>query len=292
MKIPDQVAKVAAKQLLVLKKQAPHILFGAGIAGIVTSTVLACRATLKVGDKLDEIKVNVDGVKRDALQPYLSHRHSTNKAPDNRRQLAAVYAKGSLDISMLYAPAILIGSASLAALLGSHVTLARRNSALTAAYMTISKAFQDYRDRVREELGEEKEQQLYRKSQVDVVKNPDGSETVVSKQDHESYARVYDERNRNWQPNAEENYLFLKANQAAWNVYLRVHKHVMLNDVYKSLGFEPSKAGQLVGWVYGGDGDNYIDFGLSDPPLADYAINGDRNFQLDFNVDGIVYHLI
>lgn len=292
MKIPDQVTRLAAKQLLVLKKQAPHILFGAGVAGVVTSAVLACRATLKVSDKLDDIKVEVEGIKRDELRPYLSHKHSSPVA--TRRDLAFAYGRGVCNIGVLYAPAIIVGAASIAALTGSHVTLTRRNNALTAAYVTISKALSDYRDKVREELGEEKERELYRKSQVDVVKNPDGSTSVVAKNgDSTQYSRVYDESNRNWQPNAESNRLFLEANQEAWNSYLRVHRHVMLNDVYKSLGFEPTAAGQMVGWVYPSEnGDNYIDFGIYQMSNADFVINGDRTVLLDFNVDGVVYHLI
>jgi len=292
MKIPDSVTKIAAKQILVLKKQAPHILFGAGVAGVITSTVLACRATLRVGDKLDNIKTEVEKIKTDELQPHL---HRNGPVVNTRRDLAFVYGRGSFDIAMLYGPAVVIGSASLAALLGSHVTLTRRNNALAAAYMTITKAFADYRDKVREELGEEKERELYRKSQVDVVENPDGSKTIVAKGDTEQYSRIFDDSNRFWQPNAETNYLHIKGTQEAWNTYLRQHKCVMLNDVYKSLGFEPTKAGQLVGWVYeGAHGDGYIDFGLDDLPhgLADFAINGDRTVLLDFNVDGIVYHLI
>lgn len=292
MKIPDQVTRLAAKQLLVLKKQAPHILFGAGVAGVVTSAVLACRATLKVSDKLDEIKLDVEGIKRDELRPYLSH-HKGNAPVNTRRDLAFAYGRGVCSIGVLYAPAVIVGAASIAALTGSHVTLTRRNNALTAAYVTISKAFADYRDKVREELGEEKERELYRKSQVDVVTNPDGSQTVVAKGDRHQYARIFDESNRNWQPNAESNRLFLEANQEHWNTYLRVHRVVMLNDVYRSLGFEPTEAGQLVGWVYASEtGDNYVDFGIYQMSNADFVLNGDRTVLLDFNVDGIVYHLI
>ena len=294
MKIPEQVTKVAAKQLLVLKKQAPHILFGAGVAGVITSTVLACRATLRVGDKLDQIKIQVDDIKRDELKPYLSHRHTSERAKRfKNNELAITYARGVYDISKLYAPAVIVGTASLAALTGSHVSLTRRNSALTAAYVTVSRAFADYRDKVREELGEEKEQELYRKSQVDIVENADGTKSIVAKDDTTQYSRVFDESNRNWVPNAESNRLFLEANQAYWNTHLRVHKHVILNDVYKSLGFEPTKAGCLVGWIYGGDnGDNYVDFGIYQMSNADFVINGDRSVLLDFNVDGVVYHLI
>lgn len=294
MKVPDQVTKLAAKQLIVLKKHAPHILFGAGIAGVVTSTVLACRATLRVSDKLDNIKKEVTAIKRDEIQPYLSHRH----APDIeiRRNLTTAYAAGSFEIAKLYAPAVIIGGFSIACLTGSHVTLVKRNNALTAAYVTVSNALANYRQKVREEIGEEKERELYRKSQVDVTKNADGSKKIVTKADRESFSRIFDERNRNWVHNNESARLFLENNQEAWTSYLRVHRHVFLNEVYKSLGFEPTQAGQIVGWVYPSEhGENFIDFGIYQDPNFE-AVNGDPRyptpFQLDFNVDGIIYDLI
>jgi hypothetical protein len=295
MKIPDQVTKLAAKQLIVLKKHAPHILFGAGLAGVVTSTVLACRATLKVSDKLDNIQREVIAVKKDEMQPYLAH-HAT---PDIvvRRNLAAVYVHGVYDITKLYAPSVIIGGLSIAALTGSHVSLTRRNNALTAAYVAVSRAFADYRAKVREEVGEQKERELYHKSQTEVVTNADGTKRLVTKTDRQAFVRVFDEQNRNWVHNNESARLFLEANQNAWNVYLRTHKHVFLNDVYKSLGFEPVQAGQIVGWVYDSEkgGDNYIDFGLYEVSNFE-AVNGEAlggiPFILEFNVDGIIYDLI
>lgn len=295
MKVPDQVTKLAAKQLLVLKKHAPHILFGAGIAGVVTSTVLACKATLKVSDKLDNIQREVIAVKKDEMQPYLAH-HATPEIVV-RRNLAAVYVHGAYEIGKLYAPTVIIGGLSIACLTGSHVQLTRRNNALTAAYVTLSRAFNDYRAKVREEVGEEKERDLYLKSQTTTVTNADGTKKIVTKTDREAFVRVFDESNRNWVHNNESARLFLEANQNAWNVYLRTHKHVFLNDVYKSLGFEPVQAGQIVGWVYDSEkgGDNYIDFGLYTQPNFE-AVNGEAvggiPFILDFNIDGIIFDLV
>lgn len=295
MKVPDPVMKLAGKQLLVLKKHAPHILFASGIAGVLTSTVLACRATLKVGDKLDNIQKEVTAVKRDELAPHLAHHQTPNFVV--RRNLAAVYTHGTFELVKLYGPAVLIGGAGIAALTGSHISLTRRNSALTAAYMTISKAFSDYRDKVREEVGEEKEKELYRKSQYDVATNADGSKKIVTKADRESFARVFDETNRNWVHNNEMARLFLENIQDVWTRELHRKRHVFLNDVYKSLGFEPTQAGQIVGWVYPSEsGDNYVDFGIYTGDNIEATIASDARycvpFQLDFNVDGIIYDLI
>lgn len=293
MKIPDNVMRFASQQILVLRKHSPHIMFGAGIVGAVTSTVLACRATLKVGDRLDVIKEEIDNIKSDALQPYLSHRHGAEV--DRRRDLTIVYVRGTFDIARLYTPALMIGAVSIAALTGSHVVLVRRNTSLTAAYALVSRAFDEYRNRVRDEVGENRELELYHNGQITTV-NRDGVEIKeLNRGDcaESMYARVFDDTNRNWVPNAESNRLFLEANQAHFNTRLRVYKHVFLNEIYDNLGIDRTPAGQMVGWVYGSEhGDNYIDFGIYEMSNADFIINGDRSVYLDFNVDGVIYDLI
>jgi len=293
MKIPDSLTRFASQQALVLKKHSPQILFGAGIAGVLTSSVLACRATLKVGDRLDLIKEEIDLIKQDTLQPYLSHRHVAEG--DRRRELTIVYAKGAFDITRLYMPALVIGAASIGALTGSHIVLQRRNTSLTAAYALVSKAFDEYRSRVREEVGENRELELYHDGKITVVKR-DGIEIKELNRGscaESMYSRVFDDSNRNWVPNAESNRLFLEANQAHFNTMLRVHKFVFLNDVYDNLGFPKTSAGQMVGWIYGSEtGDNYIDFGIYEMSNTDFIINGDRSVYLDFNVDGVIYDLI
>lgn len=297
MRIPDSVSKLAGKQLLALKKHSPHILFGAGIAGVVTSTVLACKATLKVGDKLDAIHTEVENVKNDVLKPHLSHRYSTQQAY-TRRDLAFVYGHGIFDIGKLYAPSVLLGVVSIAALTGSHVTMTRRNSALSAAYVALAKTLTEYRERVREEVGEDKERELYHNAELVVVQNEDGTTSKAMKLNgkcaDEIYCRIFGPDNRNWKNNSEYNLNFLKANEAHWNTHLRVHKYVFLNDVLEDLGMEKTREGQIVGWIYDQErGDGYIDFGIFLlQENADALFSGGQTFFLEFNCDGPILNRI
>jgi len=294
IKIPDQVLKAIAPAVLKVKQHSPHILFGAGVVGVATSTVLACRATLKVSEKLDRTQNNIEAIKQDALQPYLSHRHSS--VADPRRDIAVEYTRGLFEITKLYAPSVIIGGLSIAALTGSHIQLTRRNSALTAAYVAIEKAFNDYRARVREELGEERELELYHNGEFKVLKNPDGTteKVLMTNADGSSiFARVFDEHNRNWVPSAESNRTFLEAQQRYFNQMLMTHKHVFVNDIYDNLGMERTREGQLFGWVYPAkEGESFIDFNMYNCSNVDFVINGDRSVLLDFNVQGIIYNLI
>jgi hypothetical protein len=111
------------------------------------------------------------------------------------------------------------------------------------------------------------------------------------------YARIFDEYNPNWSKSPEENRYFLQCAQSMFNDQLKAKGHVFLNDVYETLGFDKTPAGQVVGWVYNSDnGDNFIDFGIFDTasnPVRTRFINSEQpSVLLDFNVDGVMYDLI
>jgi len=301
MKIPEKLMGVLARQKLIAQKHSPQVLFVAGLVGVTTAAVLACRATLKVGDKLDDIATEVEVVKRGAMAPALSLRHTVEKLPDIRRDLAVVYGRGTFEITKLYAPAVIIGGLSIAALTGSHIQLSRRNTALTGMYATLSKAFDAYRARVREELGEEKEAEIYYAGKFEIVTGENGEKTKVLSRTGECgttmYAREFDERNRNWVPNYESNSVFLMGVQNHCMNKLVRDRFLFLNDVYDALGFEKTVEGQLVGWTYPShskDGDNYVDFGLyCCSANTEFILGNDqRVIYLDFNVDGVIYDLI
>src|SRR4051812_31328569 len=51
--VPPAISRLVAGQVLNARKNSPQLLFGAGVVSMVGSTVLACRATLKLEDVLD-----------------------------------------------------------------------------------------------------------------------------------------------------------------------------------------------------------------------------------------------
>src|SRR4029077_14978732 len=125
-----------------------------GLAGVVGGGVLAWRATVKAVPAVYAFKAEIDDIKGSDLQ-------IVEKTSDYRKDLAYVYGKNTLYIAKLYAPAIVVGGLGIACLTGSHIQLMRRNNALMAAYAALSAAYENYRERVREEVGEEKERDLY-----------------------------------------------------------------------------------------------------------------------------------
>jgi hypothetical protein len=209
-----------------------------------------------------------------------------------------VYTEGAFRIGKLYAPAVAVGAISIAALSGSHVILTRRNAALTAAYAAVSKAYVEYRARVEEQLGEDKERMIYHAAEVRELvdpDNPDGKkikEVVADPTRFSPYARFFDEASPDWQKDAELNRYYIQCQQNYANHLLQARGHVFLNEVYDMLGIERSKAGQVVGWLIGGDGDNYIDFGMFEARNSEFINGNERCILLDFNVDGVIYDQI
>lgn len=287
--IKNAATRAISLGVLRTKKHSPLILTGVGIAGGVTATVMACKATLKLEPVVEELEHNLDLVKK-------------SEAVDTRAraiELGYVYTRGSLDIVKLYAPAVGLGVLSIGCIVSAQGIMQRRNAALVVAYTTLEKGFNEYRKRVEEALGEDKERELrYGITTEDVHDTKKGVVSKVKTADPNAvsiYARFFDESCSPWTKTPEYNLLFLKAQQNIANDMLRARGHVFLNDVYDMLGIERSGAGSVVGWVISKTGDNYIDFGLYNGErdnIRNFVNGREHAILLDFNVDGVIYDKI
>lgn len=284
--IPNSVTQAVGRQVLTAKANSPHVFFVGGVIGVLGGTYLACKATLKLSDTLDEIHEDVESVKG------INEDGKYSDQGEYYRDLGYVYGQAAYKVGKLYAPAIATQALSIAALTGSHVQLTRRNTALMAALGTVHRAYNDYRERVREEFGEEKELDIYHSVENKVAPMPDGTKASVKVADPSKwspYAKFFDESNPNWTKDPEVNRLFIQAQQNYLNHKLQARGYVLLNEAYDQLGIEHSRAGCVVGWAIGPDGDNYIDFGMFDAYSRDFVNGNERSILLDFNVDGVIY---
>lgn len=295
--IKNALTSKVGRQVLHLQKHSPQILFVAGVVGVVGTVVLASRATLKLDEVLDEhsrMNEKID----DAARGFSAVKYLEE---DYKRDKVVLYTKLVVNIGKLYGPALLVGVASIAALTGSHVVLNNRVTNLTAAYVALDKAYRRYQDRVKAEVGEEKERSFhYDTEDVEIVEETaEGPvvKTVARAINGKSpYARVFDEASSpNWESSWMFNQTFLRTVQNYMNDLLRSRGHLFLNEVYDALGLERSKQGAVVGWVLdGGSSDNYVDFGIfGDAYEGIRFVKGDNNsVWLDFNVDGVIFDKI
>ena len=290
--VPGVVSQRLARTTLLAQKSSPEVLLAAGIVGMVGSTVLACRATLKMDAVLDETKEKLITAKT------LEHRDYSER--DRQRDISLIYYQTGIKVVKLYTPAIVLGGLSIYALTTSHSIMAKRAAALTAAYGALEKGFSEYRGRVIEKYGEEEDRNLrYGSQQIEEVDSKGKKQLVtrVGRDDPSIYARFFDVSSSSWNKEPEYNLMFLQCQQNYANDKLHARGHVFLNEVYDMLGLERSKAGAVVGWILSknGETDNYIDFGVFDgktQSARDFVNGFEGSILLDFNVDGVIYDKI
>lgn len=306
MAIKDSIIRGYYKCEGYTKKHSPEILAGIGVVGVIGSAVMACKATTKLSDILEDSKDTVDKIKEVSDDPSYSDEYTVE---DAKKDLTITYIQTGVKVVKLYAPSVALGTLSLSCLLMSNNILRKRNAALSAAYITVDKSFKEYRNRVSERFGEQIEKEIrynikaqeIEKVTLDEKGNPITTTETINVADpnlYSDYARFFDEACTSWQKDPEYNLMFLKSQQQYANDLLKARGRLFLNEVYDMLGIDRTKAGQVVGWVYdpiNPIGDNFVDFGIydMDKERVRAFVNGyEPNILLDFNVDGNVWDLM
>lgn len=302
------ISKYFYKAGFQLKKHSPEILVVTGAIGVVTSAVMACKATRKIDDILDETKKAVDAIHDCSTNENFKDEYSEE---DAKKDLVITYSRAAINFAKLYGPSVALGALSLGCIFASNNILRKRGIAIAAAYTAVDTTFKEYRKRVVERFGEEVDRELKynlkaKKVTEKVVDEETGETKKVKKtkytaedpNGYSDYARFFDEYCNGWEKDPEYNLMFLRTQQSYANDLLKSRGHLFLNEVYDMLGIPRTKAGQVVGWVYNEDnpvGDNFVDFGIYDvnrETNRDFVNGYERSILLDFNVDGNIWDLI
>lgn len=218
MNKPNVMRFVKSAQSAVVK-HSPEILTGIGIAGMITTTVLAVKATPKalilIEEKKEEERVEqltpIETVKT-AWKPYI--------------------------------PAVVTGTASIACLIGASSVHVRRNAALATAYKLSQTALTEYKEKVVETIGEKKEKVIREKIDKDHIdQNPvTKSEIIVTKKGSTLCFDYYN--GRYFESDIEE----VKKAINVLNGMLLREDYVSLNDLYDELGISHTPTGEVLGW--------------------------------------------
>ena len=296
--ILKSVNGVTSKAVMKLKKHSPEILVVAGIAGTVVSAVLACKATTKVAEILDETKGTLDIIHEGMETGAINGQEYTNE--DGKKDTVVVYAQTGMKLAKLYGPAIILGTLSVTSILASNNILRKRNVALGAAYAAIDKSFKEYRGRVIERFGEQVDTELKygikAKKFEEIEVDPEtGKEKKVKKTVmvadpnlQSDYAVYFDSKSRNYETNPDYNRMFLKAQQAFANDKLQTRGHLFLNEVLDDLDLPRTPAGQIVGWTKDGP-DGYVNFRIVEVERETEDGRHEPALLLDFNVEGNIW---
>lgn len=297
-KFITSIKRKGHRLVLLGKKHSPDILVYGGIALGVAAGVMACKSTLKADEVLDKHEDRMDRINT----AYTHVREDGEEYTERDKQLDTVKAYGmtAVDFVKLYIPSILMGTAAAASIITGHGIMKRRYAGAVAAYSAVATAFSAYRERVVQKDGRDKDLEYLgiKREEVaytytdengneavghEVVYTPDADVDNVGS----PYAKIFDATNWNFNKDPELNKMFLTATERFANEKLTAQGHLFLNDVYESLGFEPTKAGQVVGWIYDPKGGpNQVSFGLMRLQNARFVNGYEYACLLDFNVDG------
>lgn len=204
-----------------LTKHSPEILTGIGIAGMITTTILAVKATPKALQNIEDVKKEQ---KVEKLTPV-----ETVKATWK-----------------CYIPAAVTGVVSTGCLIGASSVNARRMTALTTAYKLSETALTEYKDKVIETIGEKKEKTVREKVAEKKVKdNPITRSDVVFTGNGDT--RFYDPMSgRHFTSNLDK---VKKAENELNNTMLHtITGHASLNDLYDELDLPHTNIGDEFGW--------------------------------------------
>ena len=271
-----------------LQKVSPKATFVGGVVFGVGALVMAAAQTFKLEPVIDEAKDQIDEVKEQAELEVINDRQKS-------KALTKIYGKVGLKMVKLYSLPFALEVASVAMFLWSNHIYKSRAAAYAAAYAAVSEAFKMYRQRVVDDQGAEKDREYYsgRKKVVTKEVNAETGEVEEKVEYHNNrpvsqYARIFDCANANWTRHAPTNFAVLRGVQDYCNNLLKIRGHLFLNEVYDQLGYVRTKAGAIVGWKNGGEGDHFVDFGIwdADGNILPGVERDEPAIWMDFNVDG------
>lgn len=205
-------------------KNSPKIMTGIGISGMITTTVLAVKATPK------------------ALRLIENEEFELSNELNENVQLKPFEA---IKIAWkCYIPAAITGVMSIACLIGASSISFKRNVALATAYKLSETALSEYKDAVIETVGEKKDQAIKDKIAEKKIKNNpvSSNEVIVTKKgDTLCYDGAF---GRYFKSDMDT----IKRAINVINRNIITDMYASLNDFYDLIGLSPIDIGYDLGW--------------------------------------------
>lgn len=276
-----------------VRRNDTKILVTVGVVGTIGGTVMACKATDKAKEIVEDFKIERDSVEESEMTPE-----------EKKSAVVDIYKNTGIKLVKTYTPSVITLGASVTSIFMSHHINVKKIASVTAAYSTLDEMFKNYRGNVVNKYGKDEDLKLLyglTEEEIDeVTLDKNGKEKKVKKKilvapdgsSYSGYSRIFDELNP-WfrKDDWVHNKTFLAMAEDEFNNRLQSNGHVFLNEVYDALGYEKTIAGQSVGWLKNGNGDGYISFGIEDlhkKSSRDFIFGREGAVILDFNVDGVI----
>lgn len=221
-----------------ISKHSPEILTGIGIAGMITTTFLAVRATPKALELIEE--------KKDELNnKHIEERLDKNGDLRDYKEITKLKFPDLFKATWkCYVPAAVTSVASIACLVGASSVHIKRNAVLATAYQLSETALTEYKEKVIETIGEKKEEVIRDKVNKDrIEKNPVSKNNVIITD--KGNTLCYDHMSGRYFKSDID-----KINKAVNVINNRIlHDfYASLNDLYSELGLYTVSLGDKLGW--------------------------------------------
>lgn len=218
----SKLSKLVKNIRVATRKYQPEILTGMGIAGMITTTVMAVKVTPKALDLLAEVKAKHE--------------------EDNDRK---AYSKDVITkVAPIYIPAAIVGGLSVGCLVGASATNFKRNTALATAYTLSESALKEYQEKVVETIGARKEEAVRAAVAKDnLERNPVNNNGIIITGSGDTLC--YDILcKRYFTSNIEK----LKKIENDLNRRMRNENYISLNEFYYEVGLDDVAIGYEFGW--------------------------------------------
>lgn len=301
-----KAGQILVKTKLGIKKHSPEILVVTGIGTGIVAAVIACKQTIKANDIIAVARENLQHIEN--AKELAANNEVEYTEEDEQADRETIGKQITIGMVKTYALPVGLGILSITCILAGHHILKKRNVALAAAYSALSTDFMNYRKRVADKYGKDVDFMLKNGLEKQIIANkvvdPETGEVKETKEEAltyegsklSQYARVFDEvGSTQWTPSADHNRAFLLMEQNYFNERIRTRGYIFLNEVYERLGFRPTKAGSVVGWVYQNADYEGIDFGIftaHTQKAAEFLEGTEPSIILDFNVQGDILSLV
>lgn len=263
--INDAATRLGHKAAFKIKKASPELLLVGGIACIVGGTVLACRATKKADDILEEGREKVDGFKEEleaANQPDVQL-----PVADIKKDIIKTKIHTFSKLAVTYAPAAALGSAGVAMIFTSHGIMQKRQGALLASYNALDAMFKTYRARVlAEDDGKDRDHRYLHGDVKDIRDltedemnefefvdriNQAAANMVNDSGWYDQYTCRFDAKSSSrFSMHPFTNLNVIHETEMIATARFREKGYICLNEILHELGMDPVPWGQLVGRIW------------------------------------------
>lgn len=214
------VQKICGKTQRFLRNNSSTILTVVGAIGVVGTAILAAQAAPKALERVETAK---------------------EEKGEELTTLEVVQAAGPV-----YVPTVLVGASTIACIFGANILNRRNQASLVSAYALVDNAYKEYRNKVKEMLGEETDQKIRDAIAMDKCKQIDVYTPGYGSIDTSGEPRLFYEEHRGK--------FFESTMEAVINAEYHFNRNyamrgfAFLNEFYEFLGLPETEAGKVLGW--------------------------------------------